>query len=180
VLRWLAVLALAACAGPRLHPEHMLPHVTAADDLHWPDALLVLRATGGGPPEDGRTIDAITFTAALVDTLRLAGLTVATDPDADVALVLQAEILWQDHQEVFIDPRVTVSVRYGLARRGTSAPSWTRVVVASTPTMLEGVFAEGERLHRGNEGAVRANLSKLLAALADVSWVDGAPVSTGS
>ena len=170
-----AVLA-AGCAAPA-RTDQMAIGAGAAGVATVPAALrgsLAIRdVTGGGEtnPMWMSKVGSAEFARALEDSLRAVGMLAPNQQASRFLLVAHLEKL--DQPMLGLDMTVTATVSYQVFERATGRDVFRRQLATPHTATVKDAFIGTERLRLANEGAIRANIMRLIDEVSRLS-LDGA------
>lgn len=175
--RWLGgalVLAavLSGCASParqeRMQADPSLAQRTAAAASPLAGKIGIQDVTGGSTtnPMWVSKISSSEFERALEASLRDAGLLSANRQAAPFALL--ADLISLDQPFIGISLTVTATVTYRLVERATGKTVYEQTIATPHTAQIGDAFIASERLRLANEGAMRANIQRLISDLTAV------------
>jgi hypothetical protein len=162
-----AILALCGCASGATVQGMS---VTSAD-LKGPASKELEHAVAVGHVEGGKStnvlwtsqIDNASFKAALVSSLRRAGL--LSNGPAAARYKIEVSLLDLEQPLVAFDMKVTSKIRYTLTDTTTGAVVFDEAIVAPYTATVNDAFVGVKRLRLANEGSARKSISSLIAKL---------------
>lgn len=160
---------LAGCATParveRMQVDPSLALRTAAASSPLKGSVAVKTVAGGKDtnPLWLSEVSSADFQRALEGSLREAGL-LASTPTAG-AYTLAANLEKLEQPLVGLDLKVTATVQYTLVERATGKEVYAKTLTTPYTATFSDAFSAVERLKLANEGAMRANLSRLIEDL---------------
>jgi uncharacterized lipoprotein YbaY len=169
VTAWLVVAALAGCASParieQMQVDTSLAQRTAAASSPLAGKVAVKDVTGGSStnPLWMSKISSSDFERALESSLGAAGLLAAVRPAGPYQLT--ADLIAVDQPFVGLDMTVTVTVTYRLVDRASGKTVYEETIATPHTATVSDAFLGMERLRLANEGAMRANISRLIEKL---------------
>lgn len=173
-LGWGLVLAalLAGCASParqeRMQADTSLAERTAAAASPLAGKIGIQDVTGGSTtnPMWMSKISSSEFERALETSLRDAGILSANRQGAPFLLL--ADLVSLDQPFIGLSLTVTATVTYRLVERATGKTVYEQTIATPHTAQIGDAFIASERLRLANEGAMRANIARLIADLTAV------------
>lgn len=165
----LAVAILAGCASParieQMQVDTSLAQRTAAASSPLAGKVAVKDVTGGSStnPLWVSKISSSDFERALESSLKAAGLLAAVRPAGPFQLT--ADLIAVDQPFAGLDMTVTVTVTYRLVDRASGRTTYEETIATPHTATVSDAFLGMERLRLANEGAMRANISRLIERL---------------
>ena len=169
VLALLAVALLAGCATParveRMQVDPSLAQRTTAAASPLKGKVAIKDVTGGSEtnPAWMSKVSSGDFERALEASLQAAGLLAADRQAGPYALVADMQSLDQPFFGASLT--VTATVKYTLIDRASGKAVYERVLATPYTAAFSDAFMAMERLKLANEGAMRANISRLIEDL---------------
>jgi len=171
---WLYVTLLAAalvagCAAParleQMQVDTSLAQRTAAAASPLAATVAIKDVTGGSStnPMWLSKISSSEFERALEASLRTAGLLAANRQAGPYTLV--ADLISLDQPYIGVSLTVTVTVKYWLVERTSGKTVYEKTIATPHTAAFGDAFIYSERLRLANEGAMRANISRLIEEL---------------
>jgi hypothetical protein len=162
----LIVALLAGCASParieRMQVDPSLAIRTAAASSPLKDGIAIKDVTGGKEtnPMWISNVSSSGFERALEDSLRAAGLLAPNRQAGPFTLV--AQLLTLDQPFMGASMTVTATVQYWIVERATGKEVYAKTLTTPYTAAFDAAFLGSERLKLANEGAMRANISRLI------------------
>lgn len=147
----------------------MIPLDIGSSARNATKTIQVMPVTGGEKtnPMVYSRIEDEGFEQALNGTLQRSGLFKEINPLTKADYVLYAAIIGQEIQSG-LSASTILFVNYKLIATATKEEIWKENIVSQYDAQFDETFYGPERARRGNEGAVRDNLKKLIARLSAV------------
>jgi len=164
---WLAISLLGCASGATVAGMTVTPDLLPTKQNPALKSALGVQDVAGGQdtnPAWTSQVGNAEFKAALVDSLRLAGL-LAEGPGAP-RCTLVATLLKLDQPFIGLDMTVTAAVEYALVDAKTGAALWKQKVETPHTATMGDAFVGSKRLQLANEGSIKKNIAKLIEALA--------------
>ncbi|MCU0969039.1 MAG: hypothetical protein MUF03_09510 [Rubrivivax sp.] len=177
----LAVAVLAGCATParieRMQVDTALPARVAAESSALKGAVAVKEVTGGQEtnPMWVSKVSSSDFERALEASLAGAGL--LSNNRQGSPYTLTAHLMKLEQPLLGFDMTVTAVVEYTLVERATGKSAYAKTLTTPYTATLGAALLGMERLKLANEGAIRANIQRLIDDLTQFK-PDGAGVPT--
>lgn len=159
---------VAGCATPA-RTDQMTISATAVSGIALPDALkgavAIQDVTGGGEtnPLWLSKVGSAEFERALEASMGAVGMLAPVRPASRFALT--ADLRKLDQPLVGIDMTVTATVDYALTERASGRTVYKETVATPYTAKFSEAFLAPERLKLANEGAVRANIQRMIESL---------------
>jgi hypothetical protein len=164
-LAFAAALALGGCATPARVEQMIAQPAPASAPLASPAMrgnIAVRDVTGGKDtnPMWMSNVGTSAFEGALEQSLRAAGLLSENRQGGRYFII--ADLVNLDQPYFGASMTVTATVRYTLVERSTSQSVYSKSIVAPYTAQWNDAFVGTERLRLANEGAIKANITKLM------------------
>ena len=165
-LVFLLAALLGGCAAParveRMQVDTSLAVRSAAAQSALKDSVAIKEVTGGEEtnPAWMSKVSSRDFERALQASLRDAGM-LSADRQAG-AYILTARLQKLDQPFIGLDLKVTATVQYLLVERASGKEVYAKTVETPYTASFGDAFLGFERLKLANEGAMRANVSRLV------------------
>jgi hypothetical protein len=161
---YILLLIIGCAPSPRLY--NSIPIINIQNPIDHSNKKLKIGNIMGGELTNeiqGSKIDAFTFEAVLIESIKKYKIFLITDTNADY--ILNATIMYQTQPLVGLDMTVNFMVKYSLINQNSNEEIWVKDINSIYTAKFSDSFIGSERLNMANEGAIRKNIEILLQTL---------------